>query len=71
MTKNRRLLKTNKVVMKFTKNIALESHGETKDYPSLADVQLHSRLLHQLQKESVSLHDVSYKYTTVQRMKMG
>ena len=69
----RRLLKTSKVQniinsMKDTMNIALQLHRETKDYPSLEDVQLHSRLLHQLQKESVALHNIFFKYTTVQRM---
>ena len=69
----RRLLKTNKVQgiinsMKDTMNIALQLHRETKDYPSLEDVQLHSRLLHQLQKESLALHDIFFKYSTAQRM---
>merc|ERR1711983_706360 len=54
--------------MKDTLNIALQLHRETKDYPSLEDVQLHSRLLHQLQKESLALHDIFFKYSTAQRM---
>ena len=69
----RRLLKTAKVQniinsMKDTMNIALQLHREAKNYPTLEDVQLHSRLLQQLQRESHAFHDIFFKYSVQQKM---
>ena len=69
----RRLLKTYKVQniinsMKDTMNIALQLHREAKQYPTIEDVQLHSRLLQQLQRESHAFHDIFFKYAVQQKM---
>lgn len=69
----RRLLKTEKVQnivrsMRDIMNIALQLHQEGTAAPRAEDVQLHARLLHQLQKESHSFHDVFFKYNTEQKM---
>jgi hypothetical protein len=69
----RRLLKTGKVQqiitsMKDIMSIALQLHREGQQYSRLEDVQLHSRLLQQLQRESHSFHDIFFKYAPRQKM---
>ena len=66
----RRLLKSARVQsiitsMKDIMKIALQLHHEQR---SAEDVQLHARLLHQLQKESQRFHDIFFKFSPAQKM---
>ena len=69
----RRLMKTEKVqgiiqAMEDITKIALQLHREANQFPKMEDVQLHARLLHQLQRESQSFHEIFFKYSPQQRM---
>ncbi len=70
----RRLLKTERVQgivqsMRDSLGIALRLHRETSDQqPRMEDVELHRRLLQQLQKDSQWFHDIFFKYSVQQRM---
>ena len=69
----RRLMKTEKVqgiiqAMEDITKIALQLHREAHQFPKMEDVQLHARLLHQLQRECQSFHEIFFKYSPQQRM---
>ena len=56
--------------MKDVTKIALQLHKESRrQNPTRSeDIQLHSRLLQQRQKESDAIHDIFFKYSAQQRI---